>query len=67
MRSPTQLLLTCTGYWLHIAHVELLWSWMENSVIQHTFLKFDQSQKKTDFQEEPHIKQKKNRSSEKKQ
>ena len=43
---------------LHITPVKLLYSWMENTVIQHTFLKFDQN-KKTDFQSKPQIKQKK--------
>jgi len=39
---------------------------MENSVIQHTFLKFDQYQKNPDFQENPQIiKQKNPRSREK--
>jgi len=38
---------------------------MENTVIQHTLLKFDQSQKTPDFKSKPQMKQKKNRSSEK--
>jgi len=44
--SPTQLYCLLN---LYITHVKLLYSWMENTVIQHTFLKFDQS-KKTDYQ-----------------
>jgi len=46
--------------------VKLLYSSVENTVIPHTFLKYDQSKKKTDFQEKPQIKQKNPRSSEKK-
>jgi len=45
--NPTQL------YWLltlHITLLKLLYSWMENTVIQRIFLKFDQSQKKQIFQ-----------------
>jgi len=43
---------------------------MENTVIQHTFLKFDQSKKKQIFNENPRTPdktEKNNRSSEKKQ
>ena len=56
--SPTTLLtivlnktvvLIHTGYWLHITLVKLLYSSMENTVIQHTFLKFDQIKKNNRF------------------
>jgi len=38
---------------LHITHVKLLYSWMENTVIQHRFLKFEQSQKPQIFKKNP--------------
>jgi len=44
-------------YWLlltlHITPVTLLYSSMENTVIQHTFLKLDQSKKKQIFNKNP--------------
>jgi len=64
--SPTHLYCLLT---LHITPVKLLYSSMENTVIQHAFLKFDQSKKNNRFSIktlEPQIKQNNPRSSEKK-
>jgi len=50
--SPIQLY----THWLltlNMAPVKLLYSSMENTVIQHTFLKFEQSKKKLIFNKNP--------------
>ena len=68
MVKPSHTQLYWLPFWLHITPMKLLYAWMENTVMKHTFLKFDQSQTNSIFSiktQEPQITQENSRSSEK--